>query len=397
MLQHFEDWLEPETPVVPAMFHAYQPKIHKEPKGVVLIIAPWNYPIVLLLLPLLGAIAAGNCAILKPSQFVPKVTATLAGLIPKYLDRDCFRVVAGGKEVVEELLQHPLDHIFFTGSTSVGKSIMTKASRHPTPVTLELGGKCPAIVTESANVAQAAKRIAWGKFLNAGQTCVAPDYALVHESVLPGFLHELKQVMESTYAHDSEHPTKYGRIINTQHLNRLSALISSTKGSFLHSSGPLYPTDLSISPTVIRDTPLSDPLLQTEIFGPILPVVSYATLLSLPTMIRKIDPTPLATYIFTSHPQDTTYLSTHIHSGTSCVNDVMGHLGTTSLPVSGRGSSGFGAYRGKASIECFSATKTVVDVPTSEDFEGMLGFRYPGGDEELKYQMWKGMECKRDW
>ncbi|KAL8717710.1 MAG: hypothetical protein Q9225_005075 [Loekoesia sp. 1 TL-2023] len=398
MLENFEEWLKPENPAVPAMFQAYQPAIHKEPKGVVLIIAPWNYPIVLLFLPLLGAIAAGNAAILKPSEFTPNVTAILAKLIPQYLDRDCFHVIQGGKEVVEETLEYPLGHIFFTGSTSVGKSIMAAASKNLTPVTLELGGKSPAIVTESANIAQAAKRIAWGKFLNAGQTCATPDYALIQDSILPQFLHELKKVIEKAYAHNSNRPAQYGRIINAAHFSRLKSLLSSTTGTTFISTGPSHLPSLSIPPTVITNLPPQDPLLQSELFGPILPILSYTTLSSLSSTISQIDPTPLATYIFSSNPSDIEHLTTHIRSGTTCVNDVMGHMGVTSLPVSGCGNSGFGAYRGKESVECFSAKRTVVDVPTSAEFEAMLEFRYPGGDEEGKFRMWKeAMEGRRGW
>ncbi|KAI4121076.1 MAG: hypothetical protein LQ338_006579 [Usnochroma carphineum] len=314
-----------------------QSVIHKGPKGVVLIIAPWNYPIVLLLLPLLGAFAAGNCAILKPSEFAPRVTAALTELIPKYLDRDCFRVVRGGKEVVENLLEHPLGHIFFTGSTSIGKSIMAAASKHLTSLTLELGGKSPAIVTESANIAQAAKRIGWGKFLNAGQTCVALDYVLVQESILPQLLQELEKLMETSYAHDPNRPAQYGRIINTTHFDRLTKLLSSTHGIHVPSTAPPpHRPTLSIPPTI---------------FGPILPVLSFPTLSSLPATIGTIDATPLATYIFSSQPTDIQYLNEHIASGTTCINDVMSHMAIPSLPFSGRGSSGMGAYRGKGSIE----------------------------------------------
>ncbi|KAI4096498.1 MAG: hypothetical protein Q9206_000096 [Seirophora lacunosa] len=405
MLQNFEGWLKPETPAVPDMFQAYKPSITKEPKGVVLIIAPWNYPVVLLLLPLLGAIAAGNCAILKPSELAPQVTATLADLVPRYLDRECFRVVQGGKEVSEELLEHPLGHIFFTGSPSVGKSIMAAASKHLTPVNLELGGKSPAIVMESANIAQAAKRIAWGKFLNAGQTCVAPDYALVHASVLPLFLQEITHVMEATYAYDhhSSHSARY-RIVNSHHYDRLASLLASTKGTTFHRTAPPHRPTLSMPPTVVTDLQATDPLFQSELFGPILPILTFSTLSDLTATVRGIDPMPLATYVFTSSSPASSsaaeieHLNARIPSGTTCVNDVMGHLGVTSLPLSGRGSSGFGAYRGKESIECFSAKRTVVDVPTSEEFEAMLGFRYPGGDDGGKYRMWKdGMEGKRDW
>ncbi|KAL8701766.1 MAG: hypothetical protein Q9224_000344, partial [Gallowayella concinna] len=263
MLQNFEDWLKPESPTVPEMFQTYQPAIHKGPKGVVLIIAPWNYPIILLLLPLLGAIAAGNAAILKPSEFAPATSAWLAELIPKYLDHDCFRVVQGGKDVVEELLLHPLGHIFFTGSTPVGKAIMAAASKHLTPITLELGGKSPAIVTEGCNIPQAAKRIAWGKFLNAGQTCVAPDYALVQESILPQFHEELTRVMQTLYTHDPKYPAKYGRILNTVHFNRLGSLLASTRGTKLYSAGAPSLSDLIIPPTVITNLHSNDSLLQS--------------------------------------------------------------------------------------------------------------------------------------
>ncbi|KAL8730947.1 MAG: hypothetical protein Q9166_003737 [cf. Caloplaca sp. 2 TL-2023] len=399
MLQNFEDWLKPESPTIPEMFQAYEPAIHKEPKGVVLIIAPWNYPVILLLLPLLGAIAAGNTAILKPSEYAPAVMAKLAELIPKYLDSDCFRVVQGGKEVVEELLEYPLGHIFFTGSTTVGKSIMAAASKHITPVTLELGGKSPAIVTDSANIPQAAKRIAWGKFLNAGQTCVAPDYALVQESILPDFLDELTKVMESTYTHDPNQPAKYGRILNVHHYNRLTSVLASTRGTTFLSTGPSSLITLSLPPTIITNLEPTDPLLHSEIFGPILPILSFPSIASLPSIIRSIDPTPLATYIFSLSPNTTAHLTHLIPSGATCINDVMGHMGVTSLPISGRGSSGMGAYRGRESVECFSARRTVVSVPTTGEWEErILGWRYPGGvGDEEKFVGWKGMEGRRDW
>ncbi|KAI4233901.1 MAG: hypothetical protein L6R40_006933 [Gallowayella cf. fulva] len=400
MLQNFEDWLRPEIPTIPEMFQSYNPTIHREPKGVVLIIAPWNYPIVLLLLPLLGAIAAGNAVILKPSELAPAVTARLAELIPKYLDRDCFRVLQGGKDVVEELLSHPLGHIFFTGSTPVGKCIMAAASKHLTPVTLELGGKSPAIVTDSANIAQAAKRIAWGKFLNAGQTCVAPDYALVQESILPQFLDELTKVLKSRYPHDPEQPAQYGRILNAHHFKRLTSLLASTHGKPLRPTISASPSALSIPPTVITNLHPTDPLLQPpEIFGPILPILSFPSLSSLPGIVAQIDPTPLATYIFSLHPPATDHLTHLIPSGATCINDVLGHLGVTGLPVSGRGSSGMGSYRGRESVECFSARRTVVSVPTCQEWEdGALGWRYPGGmAEEDKFAGWKAMEGKRDW
>ncbi|MCJ1375078.1 hypothetical protein MMC20_006312 [Loxospora ochrophaea] len=387
-LTSLDDWLEPVKVPAPTP-GGYQAKICKQPKGVCVSIGAWNYPVLLTLLPLVGMIAGGNAGLIKPSELAPNCAMKAAELIPQYLDPTCFKVVNGGKEAVQEMLEHPFGHIMYTGGGVVGSIVMRAAAKHLTPVTLELGGKSPAIVSDKANIELAAKRIAWGKFVNSGQTCVAPDYALVQEDVMPEFLNEMKKVIHTTYEKQTS-----GHIINNNHWKRINSLLSSTKGKILIGGTSDEPA-LYISPTVVTSLPPSDPLLETEIFGPILPILPYSNLPHACQTISQISDSPLAIYIMTEDVNESEFVIQNTQSGGANINDVMAQVVVPNVPFGGFGKSGFGEYGGKYSVDLFSHHRSVVTVPTTKEFEAMVSLRYPGGDMEEKFRFWKGhLEAK---
>jgi len=368
-LKHLKGWMKPQKVSTPMSNQPGHSEVVYEPLGVVLIMGPWNYPFDVIVSPLIGAIAAGNCAVLKPSELTPKTSALLAEIIPEYLDQDAIRVVEGGIDVASELLAQHFDHIFFTGSPRVGKIVMAAAAKNLTPVTLELGGKSPCIVNEDADLEVAAKRIAWGKFVNAGQTCVAPDYVLAHEAIAEQFVQQVKSVVAEFYGKDPKASTDYPKIVNEHHFERLSALLDSGEIAF---GGD---TDLGsryIEPTVLVNVSPDSPIMGEEIFGPILPVLTISSIEEAIAFVND-RPKPLALYLFGSDNDVQHKVVDETSSGGVCINDVIMHLVVPDLPFGGVGSSGIGAYHGRASFTTFSHAKGVLAKST----HGEIPLRYP--------------------
>jgi aldehyde dehydrogenase (NAD+) len=340
-----------------------------EPFGVALILGPWNYPVQLLLAPLVSAMAAGNCAVLKPSELAPRTAEAIAGLVRESFAPEFLSLATGGVDVAESLLGEHFDKIFFTGSTRVGRAVMAAAAKQLTPVTLELGGKCPAIVCADAAIELAAKRIAWGKFMNAGQTCVAPDFVLVHRSRREQFVTALKKALLEFYGSDASESADYGRIVNERHFERLVGYLGD--GRIVH-GGAHSAKDLFLEPTILTEAPSDSPVMQEEIFGPILPVLEFNRLEDALTWLRE-RPTPLAVYVFTQDRATEAQVLAGVRSGGVCVNDVVSHMIGAGLPFGGLGESGLGAYHGRAGFEAFSHQRAVLRRATWLD----TPFRYP--------------------
>ena len=355
-INNVRDWAARKKVATPLFMMPSKSYIYKEPYGVTLIIAPWNYPFQLLMMPLIGAIAAGNTAILKPSELSSHTAALLEKIINTSFPKEYLCVVQGAAPETQALLDLPVDYIFFTGSVPVGKVVMAAAARNLTPLTLELGGKSPAIVHESANLKTAASRISWGKFLNAGQTCIAPDYVLVHESVKDAFLDELIKIILKFYGEDASLHPRYCRIINDRHFQRLSALIDPKKMIY---GGKVNPADRYIEPTLLYPADWNDPVMQDEIFGPVLPVIPYS---DLDDAIDKINdrPKPLALYMFVNNKVIRRKIIRETSFGGGAVNNTIMHIVSHFLPFGGVGPSGLGQYHGKYSFDAFSHTKSVL-------------------------------------
>lgn len=350
-------------------------RIVSEPYGSTLVIAPWNYPFQLLLSPLVGAIAAGNTAVGKPSELAPRTAEVCADLIASCFEADFVSIVRGGVQETTELLDLEWDHIFFTGSVQVGKVIMKAAAEHLTPITLELGGKSPAFVTATANLRLAARRIAWGKYNNAGQTCVAPDYVLVDERVREAFLQELTTAVEDFYGGDPKGSGEYGRIVNDRHFQRLSALIDPGRLVF---GGQTNAAERFIAPSAFFPVEWDHPLMAEEIFGPLLPVQSYRDLDAAMDEVRR-RPKPLALYVFARDRPTLRRVVSTISAGGACENDVVLQVASTRLPFGGVGPSGTGSYHGKASFDAFSHRKSVF----TRAFGADLPLTYPNAKLDL--------------
>jgi len=348
-----------------------------EPYGSVLIIAPWNYPVQLALMPLVGAIAAGNTAIIKPSELTPHTSAAIAQILGKWFKEEFVAVVEGGVQANQELLSQDFDYIFFTGSTRVGKIVMEAAAKNLTPVTLELGGKSPCIVDESADLETAARRIAWGKYLNAGQTCVAPDYVLVHESVQAKLLEFLKNAIVKFYGDDPKVSPDYPRLVNADHFNRLKGYLEL---GTIYCGGETDESENYIAPTILTSVELNSPVMEEEIFGPVLPVLTFNQISEAVDLVNS-KPKPLAFYIFTEYDETESLLFDQCSFGGGAVNDVVAYLGNPNLPFGGVGASGMGAYHGKASFDTFSHTKSIMKKSLWLD----IPFRYPPYDGKLKW------------
>ncbi|MBW8359044.1 MAG: aldehyde dehydrogenase [Weeksellaceae bacterium] len=347
-------------------------KIYSEPLGCVLVIGAWNYPYQLSLSPMVAAIAAGNTCIVKPSEIAFHTMAVMAQIINPEFPEEFLYVAEGGIEETTELLKLKFDKIFFTGSTRVGKIVYEAAAKHLTPVTLELGGKSPVIVTASADFDVAAKRIVWGKFLNAGQTCVAPDYLLVDEKVKDKFLEYLRQYIKKfEYGPDKQH---YTQIINQKNFKRLTELIDTAKVYF---GGNHDVNNLYIEPTILTDVQWEDKVMQEEIFGPVLPVLTYQYFREALNEILETEK-PLAAYIFTKNNEEKELFTSLLSFGGGCINDVVMHLSNDHLPFGGVGNSGIGSYHGKYGFEAFSHRKAVMDRATW----GEPNLKYPPYSEE---------------
>lgn len=348
-----------------------------EPYGSVLIIAPWNYPVQLALLPVVGAVAAGNTVVIKPSELTPNTSSAIAGIMSTYFQDKFIAVAEGGVEVNQKLLEQEFDYIFFTGSTRVGKIVMKAAAEHLTPVTLELGGKSPCIVDKSANLEISARRIAWGKFLNAGQTCVAPDYILVQENSKNDLLKHLKSAIRDFYGEDPGESPDYPRIVNEDHFNRLMGYLK--EGSVFY-GGQSDKKERYISPTILTDIEPNASVMEEEIFGPILPVLTFKEIEEAIDIINK-KPKPLAFYVFTEDDKNESLLMESCSFGGGAVNDVVAHLGNPNLPFGGIGNSGMGAYHGKTSFDTFSHTKSIMKKTSWLD----IPFRYAPYEGKLKW------------
>ena len=367
--KHLRKWMRGKRVSQPLMAWPGKSFLHPEPLGVVLIIGAWNYPLQLLLSPLVAALAAGNCAVVKPSELAPRTANIIAKLLPDYLANEAVQVVTGGAEVAQELLAQRFDHIMYTGGGRVGRIVMEAAAKHLTPVTLELGGKSPAVVLDDADIKTAARRIAWGKWLNAGQTCIAPDYVLVADSRRDEFIAALKQAVEDFYGTDASDANDYGRIVNEQHWQRLVGYLE--QGTVVH-GGDHDRQQRFLAPTILTEVAIDSPVMEEEIFGPILPVLSVPNLASAVEFIRERDK-PLALYGFSASKRALQQLTEQTHAGNQCNNDTLMFMLNPELPFGGVGPSGMGRYHGKFGFDTFSHQKAVMQRPFWFDPK----FRYP--------------------
>lgn len=368
-LKHLPQWVRPRKVKTPLVSFPGQSYIYPQPYGVALIMSPWNYPFMLTLVPLVGALAAGNCAVLKPSAYAAHTSALLAKLFRENFPEEYIAVIEGGREANQALLQQKFDYIFFTGSIGVGKTVMHAAAEHLTPVTLELGGKSPCIVDEDANLDLAARRITWGKFLNAGQTCVAPDYLLVHRKVKEELLAKMARAIRDFYGENPLENPDYPKIINEKHFDRL---LSYLQGGRVVVGGTFHREKLVIAPTLLEEVSWEDPVMEEEIFGPIMPVLTFD---HLEEVIQAVNarPRPLACYYFTTDRAKAEAIIHRIPFGGGCINDTVVHVASTYLPFGGIGDSGLGRYHGKASFDTFSHQKGVIKQSSKLD----IAVRYP--------------------
>jgi aldehyde dehydrogenase (NAD+) len=368
-IKHLSSWVRPKKVKTPVMHFLATSHIYQEPFGVVLIMSPWNYPFQLALAPLIGSLAAGNCSVVKPSEYSFHTAEVIEKLIGENFDDSFITVIRGGRDANKTLLDQKFDYIFFTGSVSVGKVVMEAASKHLTPVSLELGGKSPCIVDETANIDLAAKRIVWGKFLNAGQTCVAPDYLLVHSSVKRELIAKMQNYIARFYGADPCHNPDYPKIINEKHFQRLRGLMANEN---IIVGGQCNEATHQIAPTIFHGVTWESPVMQEEIFGPLFPVLEYEKLSEAVLAVNN-HPKPLALYFFSNDKGRGEYVIKNISFGGGCINDTIVHLATSHMPFGGVGDSGMGGYHGKASFDTFSHPKSVLNKSTLLD----IPLRYP--------------------
>lgn len=359
VIKHLKGWMKPKRVKTPIYQLNTSSFVLAEPKGTILIIGPYNYPFQLIIEPLIGAISAGNTVMLKPSEFASETEKVLFHLINEHFDSSYIHVFLGDYKVTQELLTYPYDHIFFTGSTRVGQIVYEAASKNLVPVTLELGGKSPTIVDETANIKVAARRIAFGKFINAGQTCIAPDYIYVHSSIHDVFVEELNRVIKNLYANMDY----FGRIINERHFFRLLKLIDHNK---VVGTAHTKQDERLISPTVLKDITWDDPIMKEEIFGPLLPVLTYENIDELITLLQSKDK-PLALYLFSENRIIQNKVWKKLSFGGGAINDTLMHISNPHLPFGGIGPSGIGAYHGQHSFQLFSHMKGYIKRSTWMD------------------------------
>ena len=371
-LKHMRRWARPERKCSPIAIMPATSKVIKEPLGNTLIIAPWNYPVQLLLNPLVGAISAGCTAFLKPSPYVPHVSAVLTEMIRATFPEEYIAIVEGNRQVNQMLLAERWDLIFFTGSPSLGKMVMEAASKHLTPVVLELGGKSPCIIDKSANLEVAARRVAWGKALNAGQTCIAPDYLMIHEDVKDKFLKLLVKEWKELLTKDPQKAKHFVRIVSDKALDRLIGYLPNSQSPIaygqIYHGGKYDRAERYLSPTILTDVSPDAPVMLEEIFGPIFPVLTFKQIEEVTEFVAKRE-RPLALYYFGKKGD---YILRHTISGGTCINDVIMHIVNHDMPFGGVGNSGMGTYHGKESFMTFSHRRSVVSTPTFVD----MPFRY---------------------
>ena len=364
--RHLRRWLRPRAVRLPATLQPARAVIVREPLGVVLVIAPWNYPVQLLLSPLIGALGAGNAVLLKPSELAPATSAVLARWLPRYLDPGAVAVVEGGHEVAAALLEQRYDHVFYTGGERVARVVAAAAARHLTPTTLELGGKCPAYVDDGlddAALATAARRIAWGTFLNAGQTCVAPDHVLASATTNARLEPALAAAVTELFGPDPRTSASYGRIVSAAHVERLEGLLGSGR---VVVGGTTSREERYVAPTVLADVDPGSPVMREEVFGPVLPLVTVGGLDEAIAFVNA-RPKPLALYAFTGREATRTRFTDETSSGALAFGAPVIHLGAPELPFGGVGASGVGAYHGEHSVALFSHAKPVLTKPLAPD------------------------------
>jgi aldehyde dehydrogenase (NAD+) len=363
-IARLEDWMAPDRVDSPLLFTGTRSEIRYEPKGVVLILSPWNYPVNLTLGPLVGAIAAGNCAVVKPSEHAPHTAALLDDLLSGLFDDREIRVVTGGADVAEALSHQPFDHIYFTGSPGVGRHVMRAAADHLTSVTLELGGKSPAVVDRTANLTRAAQRIAWSKFTNAGQTCIAPDYVLAEAPIHDALVDRLRATIEQFYGATPEAQRAsddYARLVHDDHYAAVVALLENAveAGATVAAGGRHDAKSNYVAPTVLTDVPLESRVMQEEIFGPLLPVVRYQTLEEALSIINA-RPAPLSLYVFSERADTVDAVLDRTTAGSTCINEGFLHFVNPNLPFGGKGESGIGRGHGVRTFRAFSNERSVL-------------------------------------
>nr|CAH7766994.1 unnamed protein product [Callosobruchus chinensis] len=365
-IYNLKEWMKPTKPSKPLPFIMDEVLIQPEPYGVSLIIGAWNYPVMLVLIPLAGAIAAGNAAVIKPSEVAPHTADLLKELIPKYLDSEYYKVYCGGIPETTELLEQRFDYIFYTGNCQVGKVIHAAAAKHLTPVTLEMGGKCPVYIDQTADVEIVARRVLFGRFLNAGQSCIAPDYILCDKLTEQKFITAAKTILKEWYGENSKESPSYGRIINERHFNRIVKLLEEIfiktmiiSGANIAIGGSHDIKDLFIEPTIVTDVKATDPLMQEEIFGPILPIVTTDNASLAIDFINKREK-PLALYLFSTCKTIHDLFLNYTSSGNMLINDTLMHFSCDTIPFGGVGNSGIGGYHGKFTFDTFSHPKGTV-------------------------------------
>jgi aldehyde dehydrogenase (NAD+) len=369
MIRNLKKWARPKRVYTPMLHWPARSYFYKEPYGRVLIISPWNYPFQLLFMPLVGAVAAGNCVLAKPSRHAKHTYELMSSMISNHFDPDHISLIEGGREINELLLEEQFDYIFFTGSTDVGKKVMQSAARHLTPVSLELGGKSPVIVEPETNPRLAAKRILWGKLLNAGQSCVAPDYMFVHESIKDAILEGMKDYLQTVYQGNIKGSPDFARIINQANTERLAGYL---EGQKILLGGDSDLEERYIEPTIIEVNDMDNILMREEIFGPILPLITYRSLDDVISYIKS-KPRPLSLYIFGKSRKSQRMIIDRTMSGSGGINETVVHFINTNLPFGGIGLSGMGRYHGKYSFETFSYKRSFLDKANWID----IPLRYP--------------------
>ena len=381
-IKNLSKWMRPKSVATDLVNLPSSSKIYRDPLGVVLIISPWNYPFQLLLIPLVGAIAGGNCVVLKPSEFAPATVSVIEKIISKIFSQEYVHVVQGdGAEVIPAMMQlFRFDHVFYTGSIPVGKIVYQLAAKDLVPVTLELGGKSPAVVENDADIAVSVRRIVVGKFLNAGQTCIAPDYVLVHESIKSKFLEKLKQTINLFFGENKMESEGYGKIINEKRFDKLVSYLSDGNIVF---GGQYDKSKLFVEPTIIENAPLDAPLMKEEIFGPILPVLGFNSREEALSIIQH-NPNPLAFYLFTADSKKEKEWIEAVHFGGGCINNTAWHFTNHHIPFGGIGNSGIGAYHGKSTFDTFTHSKPVMKTPLWFD----PSIKYPPFKGKLKFFKW---------
>lgn len=382
LIENFKEWSQPAKPSKGFVNIMDEVLIYNDPYGVVLVIGAWNYPIQLSLLPAASAIAAGNCVIIKPSEVATASAQLMAKLIPKYLDSECYQVVLGDAKETTELLEERFDYIFFTGSTRIGKLVHAAANKYLTPTTLELGGKSPVYLDKSADMGVAARRILWGKCLNVGQTCVAPDYLLCNRDVGEKFVEAARNILKEWYGEEAQKSPDLGRIVNDNHFKRVTKLIQSGRVVL---GGKFDAEERFIQPTIIADVKPTDPIMQEEIFGPVLPIINVEDAQEAIKFINSNEK-PLALYVFSENRKITNLILNNTSSGGVAVNDTIMHLSVDGLPFGGVGSSGMGAYHGKHTFDTFVHKKSILLKDLGKLGEKLSSARYPPySDSKLNY------------